>query len=97
MKQLKKNRDKLSDMIQRSKTRFMELSVLKEKGVTISDEKGQTMGIAFPDSELSLKWIQATISLVSLDTELAKLQAMLEDRDGRNSPIHRPAGNIPLS
>jgi len=96
MKHLKKNRDTLKDMIQRSKNRFMELSKDKDEGVTITDENDQIMGIAFPDSELSLKWAQATISLVSLDTELAKLQAMFEDREAQNSLITRPSHPIPL-
>ena len=97
MNHLKKNRETLAAMILRSKNRYMELSKEKEEGIKITGDNDQIMGIAFPDSELSLKWAQATISLVGLDTELAKLQAMFEDRDKQNSLIARPTGPIPLS
>lgn len=97
MKQLKANRAKLSDVLVRAKTRLMSLTTEKETGIEIKNAKGETLGIAFPDSELALKYLSAILSVAKLDGDLAALQASLEDRERAQSGIVRPPGPMSVS
>lgn len=96
MTNTKKTREQITDIKARLKNRFMSLTATPEDGLTIKDENGEILGVAFPQSELSLKFIQAFLSCAKLDAELAQLEAMLEEHGDRNSRIARPSGPIPI-
>ena len=94
MNHIKKNRENLSEMIIRAKNRCMKGSVEQEKGVEIFSTEGNLLGVAYPESELAMKWATIALSLMSKDAELCQLENILTDRERDKSPIVRPPVRI---
>lgn len=94
MDKIKKNRETLSAMIVRARNRFMSLSAETEKGRDLHNDEGKLKGIAFADSEMAIKWMTAARDMIVVDSELAKLEAMMKEHN--SGVIRRPAGNVPI-